>query len=117
MTNGKHIFYILTLSLALVAGCQKSHAPSRHVTISMKKYAITPREIRLKEGETVQFEVVTEDVQHGFTVPDLGISEPVNPGKPASFMFTAPRKGTFRVECGIICGSGHDDMRARLIIE
>jgi len=83
----------------------------------MKKFAITPAEIRIRQGEAVQFEVLTEDVQHGFTVEDLGIREPVNPGKPAVFTFVAERKGTFLVECSILCGSGHDDMQARLIVE
>jgi cytochrome c oxidase subunit II len=76
-----------------------------------------PAEVHLTQGETVQFEVVTEDVQHGFTIKELGINEPVNPGKPAVFVFTASRKGTFVIECGVICGFGHDDMRARLIVE
>ena len=101
----------------MLPGCQRESAPARHVTVTMKKYAITPADIRLKAGETVQFEVVTEDVQHGFTVTELGINEPVNPGKPAVFRYQAAKPGTFLVECGIICGSGHDAMRAHIIIE
>lgn len=83
----------------------------------MKRYAILPVEIRLKQGETVRFEVMTEDVQHGFSVPDLGINESVNPGRPATFEYTARKRGSFAVECSILCGPRHDDMRARLIVE
>ncbi|MEO6119203.1 MAG: cupredoxin domain-containing protein [Terriglobales bacterium] len=113
--------YRLALSVALLAlllaGCQRPTAPPRHVAVLMKKYAITPAEIRVKQGETIQFEVITEDVQHGFTIAALGVNEPVNPGRPAVFTFTAGKKGTFQIDCGIICGSGHDDMRAVLIVE
>jgi cytochrome c oxidase subunit II len=116
LPTGKTL-YILALGVACLAGCASAPTPSRHVTVAMKKYAIHPAEIRLKQGETVQFEIVTEDVQHGFDVPDLGISEPVNPGKPAVFIYQATRKGSFKVECGILCGPQHDDMKARLIIE
>lgn len=117
VTRNNPTLYILGFALALLAGCQSDTGPARPVTVSMKKYAITPAEIRLKVGETVQFEVVTEDVQHGFMVPGLGINEPVNPGKPAVFRYRADKKGTFPVECGIICGSGHDAMRAHLVVE
>ena len=117
MTRNNPTLYLLALAIACLPGCNSTPEPARHVTVSMKKYAIVPAEIHLKAGETVQFEVVTEDVQHGFTVPDLGINEPVNPGKPAVFRYRAGKKGSFSVECGIICGSGHDDMRARLIVD
>lgn len=120
MTNNPTL-YRFTLSLALLslllAGCQRPAPAPRHVAVVMKKYAITPAEIRLQQGETIQFEVITEDAQHGFTVAALGINEPVNPGRPAIFTYTAAKKGTFQIECGIICGSGHDDMRAVLIVE
>jgi cytochrome c oxidase subunit II len=109
--------YILGLLLALLAGCGQSAAPSRTIKVSMKKFAIAPAEIHIKQGETVRFEVVSEDVQHGFAIRALGINEAVNPGKPASFVYKADRPGTFTIECGIICGFGHDDMQAKLMIE
>lgn len=108
--------YIFAFALAC-AGCAQPPGPTRHVAVAMKRYAIAPAEIRLKQGETVRFEVSTEDVQHGFDVPDLGIKESVNPGRPAVFTYTATQKGSFRVECGILCGPRHDDMKAMLIVE
>ena len=115
--RNNHTLYILGLAVALVLGCTQPPAPARTIKVTMKKYAVLPAEIHLKQGETVQFEVVTADVQHGFTIKELGVNEPVNPGKPAVFSFTADRKGAFVIECGIICGFGHENMRARLIVE
>ncbi|HUS19934.1 MAG TPA: cupredoxin domain-containing protein [Terriglobales bacterium] len=109
--------YLLGLLLALLPGCTQAAVPGRSINVTMKKFAISPGEIRIKQGETVRFEVVTEDVQHGFAVRALGINEAVNPGKPAHFVYTARQKGTFTIECGIICGFGHDEMHARLIVE
>jgi cytochrome c oxidase subunit 2 len=83
----------------------------------MKKYEIQPAEIRVKRHESIQLEVSTLDVQHGFDVPDLNISEPVQPGRPAVFSLATERSGTFTIECGIICGPMHDEMRGRIIIE
>lgn len=101
----------------MTAGCEKPQKPTRHIGVVMKKYSITPAEIRVKQGETIHFVVTTSDVQHGFYITSLGIREPVQPGKPATFLFTAGKKGTFEIECGIICGSGHDEMLGKLIVE
>lgn len=83
----------------------------------MKKYAIEPAEIRVKRGQRVQLTVSTLDVQHGFSVPDLGIKEPVQKNKPAVVIFKADRAGEYPVQCSIICGSGHDDMHAKIFVE
>jgi cytochrome c oxidase subunit 2 len=83
----------------------------------MKKYAVVPEEIRVKQGETIVLEVSTPDVQHGFDVPDLGIKESIQPGKPARFPIKTDRKGRFEVVCGIICGARHDEMRGAIVVE
>jgi cytochrome c oxidase subunit 2 len=87
------------------------------IAVSMKKGDISPKQIRIKQHETVKLEVSTLDVQHGFEIPELDITEPVNPGKPAEIVVNASKKGTFKVECGIMCGAHHDDMRAELVVE
>jgi heme/copper-type cytochrome/quinol oxidase subunit 2 len=61
--------------------------------------------------------VKTADVQHGFDVPDLGIKESVQPGRSAVFTIKTDRKGEFKIECGVLCGPHHDDMRGKLIVE
>ena len=101
--------------LFLLAAC--SHEPDVKLTVTMKKYAIEPAEIRVKRGQRVQLTVSTLDVQHGFYVPDLGIKEPVQKNKPAVITFQANTAGEYPVQCNIICGSGHDDMRAKIIVE
>src|SRR5437868_822475 len=117
------ILYVVLSAIALSPlsiaplGCAKPPKESRQVAVTMKKYTIEPAEIHLKQGETVQFRVSTLDVQHGFDVPELGIKQSVQPGRPAEFAFIADRKGEFEIKCGILCGSGHDRMRGKLIVE
>jgi len=92
-------------------------APTVTLNVVMKKYAVVPDVITVKRGTLVHLHVTTPDVQHGFDIPDLNISEPVNPGKPADITFVADKPGTYRIECGIICGPGHDDMTGKLVVE
>jgi cytochrome c oxidase subunit 2 len=106
---------ILVALLPLLAGC--GHEPDVKLSVTMKKYAIEPAEIRVKRGQRVQLTVSTLDVQHGFYVPGLGVKEPVQKNRPAVVIFKADRAGEYPVQCNIICGPGHDDMRAKIIVE
>jgi cytochrome c oxidase subunit 2 len=105
------------LLFAFIPGCSRQPAPDVHIKVVMKKYQIDPAVIKVKSGEIVELEVSTADVQHGFEVAQLGIKEPVQPGKPAVFTFRAPGKGEYRVTCSILCGPHHDDMLAKLVVE
>lgn len=107
----------ILLSLALVpAGCE-SGKPDVVIPVVMKKYSFDPAVIRVKKGQLVELDVSTADVQHGFTVPDLGIREPIPPHRPARIVFKADRAGVFPMTCSIICGPGHDDMVGKIIVE
>jgi heme/copper-type cytochrome/quinol oxidase subunit 2 len=112
----KFLIALFFLLLPLAACNHKAPQPIR-VAVEMKKYAITPAELHLKLGQPVQFEITAKDVQHGFDVPDLGIKEPAQPGRPASFIYTPNKKGVFTIECGVICGPMHDDMRGKIVVE
>ncbi|MCU1310166.1 MAG: cytochrome-c oxidase [Candidatus Angelobacter sp.] len=106
------------MSLALgLAGCARAYIADEHVNVVMKKYSISPEVIRVKQGKVVEFELKTADVQHGFDVPELGIKESVQPGRATVFSIRADRKGEFKIECGVLCGPHHDDMRGKLIVE
>ena len=101
----------------LLTGCSRNQGPARTIKVVMKKYAIDPAEIRVRQDEDVMLEVSTADVQHGFDVPDLNVSESIQPGRDATFRLPTDRKGTFTVECGVICGPKHDQMRGQVIVE
>lgn len=85
--------------------------------VTMRKFAIDPAVIRVKQGSNVVLDVSTLDVQHGFQVPGLGLNEPIQPGKPAEIPLDTSRRGQFSVACSIICGPGHDDMQAKIVVE
>src|SRR5689334_14446099 len=109
---------IFALALFLTACNTK---PSTHAfksqKITMRRFAIEPDVIRVKQGEDVVLTISTEDVQHGFEVEDMGINEPVQPGKPVEIHLDTSKKGEFRVACSIICGPGHNDMTGKIVVE
>jgi len=112
---------IITLALIFVfclAGCNRQpKAEAVHIQVIARKYAFEPAEIHVKKGQDVILEISTADVQHSFSVKELGIDEPLQLGKPAVVSFRSDKVGEYPVECSIICGPGHDRMKGKIIVE
>ncbi|HEX2327559.1 MAG TPA: cupredoxin domain-containing protein [Candidatus Angelobacter sp.] len=114
----RYCLVFLFCFLFVAAGCHKNQAPPNAIKVVMKKYSFEPSEIHVKAGQPVALDVSTTDVQHGIDIPDLGVKQSVQPGRPALVTFTAPeKKGEYKIQCGVICGPHHDDMAAKLIVE
>lgn len=115
-------FCILALGCLALATCSCAKKPQPpqtaiHLQVTMRKFQIDPSMIRVKQGENVLLEVSTKDVEHGFEVEDMGIDEPIQPGKPVQIPLDTSKKGEFRVACSIVCGAGHEDMTAAIVVE
>ncbi len=113
------IFLMLWVCAGLSTGCKGNQetGPVEHISVVMKRFVIEPPIIKVKSGDNIDLIVTTADVQHGFDIPQLGIKESVQPGRPTHVKFKAPAKGEYGVVCGIICGPHHDDMQAKLVVE
>lgn len=109
------------LAIALIGltggGCRPEPPADERISVVMKKYSITPTEIHVHSGKKVELDVTTADVQHGLDIADIGVKEPVQPGRTTVIRFTAPAKGEYHVSCGVLCGPHHDDMTAKLVVE
>jgi heme/copper-type cytochrome/quinol oxidase subunit 2 len=109
--------FVFVAIIAAASGCN-SGKPDVKIRVVMKKYSFDPEVIRVKKGQLVELDVETADVQHGFSVPDLNIKEPIQPHRePVKIVFKADRAGVFPMTCSIICGPGHDMMQGRIVVE
>ena len=119
--SSKTLFAVPTILTFAFAGCHKAPpAPAVsevNIPVLMKQWDILPHEIRVHKGALVHLHVTTADVQHGFDVRGLNISEPVNPHQTTDITFRADTPGKYTVECGILGGRGHDDMEATIVVE
>lgn len=109
--------FLLICAVLLTSCTNKASGPPQRVRVTMRKFAIDPAVIRVKRGANVVLEVSTQDVQHGFQIAELGINEPIQPGRPAEIPLKTSSAGEFKVECSIICGPRHDDMQAKIVVE
>lgn len=86
------------------------------IKLTAKKFEYSPTEITVKKGEPVVIELSSEDVKHGFTLPDFGIRTDIKPGSVSRISFTPDKAGRFAFACDVFCGGGHEDMSGTLIV-
>lgn len=84
--------------------------PMRVIDIHAARYAFTPSEITLKQGETVELVFVADDVPHGIVVKSLGIDLELPKNKAERVTLTPEKIGDFPGECSRYCGNGHNHM-------
>ena len=110
------------LATALLAGVVLAAGvvaqSKRDVTVSARKYAFEPAEIRVQQDDLVYVTFTAEDIAHSFTISDdhYRIDRRAEPGKPASFRFRADKPGTFEIRCTLTIDDRCRDMHAKLVV-
>lgn len=73
-------------------------------------------ELRVAQGRPVKLVMISEDVIHGFFIPDYRIKQDILPGQYTTLWLSPDRAGTYEIFCTQYCGVGHSTMRARLVV-
>ena len=89
----------------------------RVITITAKRFEFSPKEIIIREGETVKLQLTTEDVTHGFFMKALGIDEEIVAGKTTEVVVTPRTAGRYTTICDHFCGAGHGNMKMTIVVE
>lgn len=84
--------------------------------ITARQWEFDPATITVDEGDTITFNITSEDVTHGFSLPEFDVSKTLSPGTTTTATFTADEAGTFSFSCSVSCGTGHGGMRGTLIV-
>ncbi len=80
-------------------------------------FAFDPATITVPAGSRVTFYVTSSDVMHGFSIPETGVNAAVEPGWVSSVAHTFSKPGTFLLICNEYCGSGHQLMAAKVVVQ
>jgi cytochrome c oxidase subunit 2 len=101
--------------LGLAGGYAAAQAP-RVIAMKAKKFTFTPDKISLTKGEPVIFELTSEDVLMGFSLPDFNLRADMVPGKTVQLAFTPQKAGEFDFICDVFCGDLHEDMGGKITV-
>ena len=86
----------------------------RIIRVTAQKFTYEPAELTLKLNEAVVFQLTTQDVVMGFSVPDFATRATIIPGQMTEVPMTPTKIGEFTFLCDVFCGSGHEDMEGTL---
>ncbi|MCM8800337.1 MAG: cupredoxin domain-containing protein, partial [Candidatus Omnitrophica bacterium] len=81
------------------------------------QYGFSPDPVIVKKGDIVKLEITSQDVSHGVYIREYGINISVKKGETKRIEFLADKVGEFDILCSVYCGSGHSQMKAKLIVE
>ena len=85
--------------------------------VTLKSLKFEPNNFTFKVGDVIEFRLRTTDINHDFTVKDLGIHWDVSsPGKPRTERFTFAKAGEFKLVCTI---PGHEagGMSGKIVVQ
>jgi cytochrome c oxidase subunit 2 len=77
---------------------------------------VTLSEIVVPQGAPVIFQLVSTDVIHGFSVPNLRVKMDAVPGMVTQVWLEAKETGEFEIACAQHCGTNHYKMKGKLIV-
>ena len=77
----------------------------------------TVNQLHLPEGETAVLVIKSQDVLHGFFLPNARVKQDVVPGMKQYVWFKPLKSGQYDIVCAELCGWGHYKMKGRMTIE
>lgn len=77
---------------------------------------IVSSQLVLPSGREVDLAIRSQDVIHGFSVPEMRLKQNAVPGETIHIHFTPTTPGTYAILCTQVCGLGHYRMNATLRI-
>ena len=74
--------------------------------------------VMVEPDERVLFNILSNDVIHGFDIPAARIITEVDPGSVRSIWIRTPKRpGKYLIQCVDYCGIGHHQMKAWLVVK
>ncbi|CCQ74689.1 hypothetical protein [Magnetospira sp. QH-2] len=85
--------------------------PAGDVYLQAERFRFLPK-LELEQGQTYTLHVMSADVPHGLTLPDLGIAELLIPGVPVTVTVTPGDGNRLAIRCSEYCGLDHSRMES-----
>lgn len=88
----------------------------KEIKLEAYQHGYSPSRIFVKKGDTVIIYATSRDVPHGVHIKEYAINVVVR-GKTKIIKFVAKKAGEFDIRCSVYCGSGHTNMKGKLVVE
>ncbi|MBW7474454.1 cupredoxin domain-containing protein [Paenibacillus oenotherae] len=88
-------------------------AATSEVVIKASNWKFDQPEYRVKKGEPTKITLQSEEGSHGIASSDIDFKISGNDSK----VLTFNNAGEFEIHCNVLCGTGHSQMIAKIIVE
>ena len=89
----------------------------KEIKVTARQFQFEPSTIEVNKGDKVRLVVTSVDVPHGIAIREYGINERLEVNKPTTIEFTADKEGTVTAFCSVFCGSGHSNMKGKIVVK
>jgi cytochrome c oxidase subunit 2 len=104
-------------ALTIGASATGDEASRREFEVTAARFRFEPASLEVTEGDRIALTLRSADGTHGFAIPDFQVKATIpKGGSPVTVEFVAAKAGTFKFECSEYCGSGHRQMKGRLVV-
>jgi hypothetical protein len=102
--------------LTLLFFAPLSHAKEVRVDLHARRYSYDPPVIKVKKGDILVINLISDDVTHGFFLDGYDISGYAYPGEFRQLVIKATKTGRFTYRCSVTCGEFHPYMVGYLYV-
>ena len=91
---------------------------AKDIEVTAQTFAFSPDVIEVNQGDKARLTIRSKDTTHGFEIKKLKIKRKIpKGGEPVAVELDTSQPGTYEIACSEYCGSGHNKMKARLVIK
>ncbi|WP_078382463.1 cupredoxin domain-containing protein [Sutcliffiella halmapala] len=108
--------FVFVLLLAVVTGCSSNKSTvedaEAEVTIKSSNWEFDQQTYKVPAGKDVAIHHVNDEGHHGITIKGTNVKIQGDGSVVANL-----KPGEYEIICDIMCGTGHDEMIATLVVE
>ncbi len=96
------------------AGASAAAGPAQEITLQASNWEFDKQEYHVKKGQPVTLTLDNKQGVHGINIREFKVN--INNGNKTA-TFTPDKAGAYDIVCSVQCGTGHNSMKAKLIVE
>lgn len=104
-------------ALTIGASATGEQGTRRKFEVTASRFHFEPASLEVTEGDQIALTLRSADGTHGIAIPEFKVKATIpKGGSPVTVEFVAEKAGTYKFECSEYCGSGHRQMKGRLVV-
>jgi cytochrome c oxidase subunit II len=118
--NRHVIIFVLAIGAMSTAGLVRHVGAGeevRTIDVTASRFQFDPETISVAQGDSVRLRLRSADRSHAFAIKAFRVKALIpEGGETVTVEFVAEPAGTFAFTCAEYCGTGHSEMKGRLVV-